>query len=33
LFRIQKIQTDEHFGEWRSVGDGIKELKINYAKG
>ena len=33
LFRIQKIETDGHFGDCESVGDGISELKINYAKG
>ncbi len=33
LFRIQKLETEEHFGEWKPVGDGISELKINYAKG
>jgi putative addiction module killer protein len=33
LFRIQKIETDEHFGDCKPVGDGIRELKINYAKG
>jgi len=33
LFRIQKIQNDEHFGDCESVGNGIRELKINYAKG
>ena len=33
LFRIQKIESDEHFGDCESVGDGIRELKINYAKG
>ena len=33
LLRIQKIQTDEHFGDCEPVGDGIRELKINYAKG
>ncbi|MHA8063438.1 type II toxin-antitoxin system RelE/ParE family toxin [Aquirufa aurantiipilula] len=33
LFRIQKIEIDEHFGDCESVGDGIQELKINYAKG
>lgn len=33
LFRIQKIETDEHFGDCEPVGDGIRELKINYAKG
>ena len=33
LFRIQKLENDEHFGDGRSVGNGISELKINYAKG
>lgn len=33
LFRIQKLENEEHFGEWKPVGDGISELKINYAKG
>lgn len=33
LFRIQKLEKDEHFGDWRPVGDGIMELKIDYAKG
>ncbi len=33
LFRIQKIEIDEHFGECESVGNGIRELKIDYAKG
>jgi len=33
LIRVQKLEKDEHFGECESVGDGIKELKINYAKG
>jgi putative addiction module killer protein len=33
LFRIQKVETDEHFGDCEPVGDGICELKINYAKG
>jgi len=31
LFRIQKIETDEHFGDCEAVGDGIRELRINYA--
>lgn len=33
LFRIQKIENDEHFGDYKSVGEGIQELRINYAKG
>ncbi len=33
LFRIQKLENDEHFGECIPVGNGINELKINYAKG
>ena len=33
LFRIQKLETDEHFGDWKPVGDGISEMRINYAKG
>ena len=33
LFRIQRIENDEHFGDCESVGNGIRELKINYAKG
>ncbi len=33
LFRIQKIENDGHFGDCEPVGEGIRELKINYAKG
>ena len=33
LVRIQKLETSEHFGDNESVGDGIRELKIDYAKG
>ena len=33
LFRIQKIENDEHFGNSEPVGNGIRELKIDYAQG
>ena len=33
LFRIQKIENDGHFGDCEPVGNGIQELKIDYAKG
>ena len=33
LFRIQKLENNEHFGDCMPVGNGINELKINYAKG
>ncbi len=33
LFRIQKIEHDEHFSDCEQVGNGIRELKIDYAKG
>jgi putative addiction module killer protein len=33
LFRLQKLENDEHFGNCEPVGEGIRELKINYAKG
>jgi putative addiction module killer protein len=33
LFRIQKLEKDEHFGDCESVSHGIRELKINFAKG
>ncbi|WP_313581980.1 type II toxin-antitoxin system RelE/ParE family toxin [Chishuiella sp.] len=33
LVRIQKLEKEEHFGDCEPVGNGIRELKINYAKG
>lgn len=33
IFRIQKLETDEHFGDSKPVGNGIRELRINFAKG
>lgn len=33
LLRIQKLENDGHFGDCNPVGDGVHELKINYAKG
>jgi putative addiction module killer protein len=32
LFRIQKVENDGHFGDCELVGDGIRELKIDFAK-
>ena len=33
IFRIQKLETDEHFGDCKTVGDGIREVWINFSKG
>ncbi|MDO6439131.1 type II toxin-antitoxin system RelE/ParE family toxin [Cyclobacterium sp. 1_MG-2023] len=33
LFRIQKLENEGHFGDCKPVGNGINEMKINYAKG
>jgi putative addiction module killer protein len=27
------LEQDDHFGDCEPVGDGIRELRINYAKG
>ena len=33
LFRIQRIEEHGNFGDCESVGSGLRELKIHYAKG
>lgn len=33
LFRIQKLENDEHFGGRKTVEDRIREMRINFAKG
>jgi putative addiction module killer protein len=33
LFRLLKIENDGHFGDCKSVGDGIQELRVNFSKG
>lgn len=33
LFSIQKLENDEHFGDSKPVGDGIREMRVNFAKG
>ena len=33
LVWIQKLEQDEHFGDCEPVVDGIRELKIDYARG
>lgn len=32
LFRIQKLENDEHFGDCKPVGDGNQEMRLNFAK-
>ena len=33
LLRIQKLENDEHFGDCKPVGDGLQEMRVNFAKG
>ena len=33
LFRIQKLENDEHFGDCKPIGNGIQEMRVNFAKG
>ena len=33
LVRIQRIENFGHFGDTKPVGEGIQEMRINYAKG
>lgn len=33
LFRLQKLENEEHFKDCKPVGNGISELKINFEKG
>lgn len=33
LVRIQRIQENGNFGDCKSIGDGLTELRIYYAKG
>jgi len=33
IFRVQLLETDEHFGDCKPVGDGIREMRINFSKG
>ena len=33
LFRIQKLENDGHFGDYKPVGEGIREMRINFARG
>ena len=33
LFRLQKLENEEYFGDCKPVGNEISELRINFAKG
>lgn len=31
--QVQKIENDGHFGDCKLVGEGNRELRVNFAKG
>ncbi len=33
LFRLQKLEYNEHLGDCKPVGDGINEMRVNFGKG
>ena len=33
ILRIQNLESEGHFGDFKFVGEGILELRIDYAKG
>ncbi|RUA34194.1 MAG: type II toxin-antitoxin system RelE/ParE family toxin, partial [Bacteroidetes bacterium] len=33
LIRLQRIEENGNFGDYKSVGEGILELRIHFAKG
>jgi putative addiction module killer protein len=33
LFRIQKLEHEEHFGDCKMVGEGIREMRVDVGKG
>jgi putative addiction module killer protein len=33
LFRIQKLEREEHFGDCKMVGEGIREMRVDVGKG